>query len=123
MLSIKEIAFTGYPVTDLARARAFYEGVLNLKPSQVWEDSGKAWIEYDVGPNTIAITNMGPAWKPSSSGPAIAFEVEDFDAAIQAVRAAGAKIVLEPADSPVCRLCVLLDPDGNSLALHKRNAG
>ena len=33
MITIKEIAFTGYPVTDMARSRAFYEGVLGLKVS------------------------------------------------------------------------------------------
>jgi len=29
---IAEIAFTGTPVTDIKRAREFYEGVLGLKP-------------------------------------------------------------------------------------------
>ncbi len=28
-----EIAFTGTPVTDIKRPRAFYEGVLGLKPT------------------------------------------------------------------------------------------
>ena len=32
MLKVTEIAFTCYPVTDMARAREFYEGVLGLKP-------------------------------------------------------------------------------------------
>ena len=30
---ITEIAFTGTPVTDIKRAREFYEGVLGLKPA------------------------------------------------------------------------------------------
>ena len=30
-MKITEIAFTSYPVTDLKRARQFYEGVLDLK--------------------------------------------------------------------------------------------
>ena len=30
---IKEVAFIGYPVTDVARARAFYEGFLGLQVS------------------------------------------------------------------------------------------
>lgn len=29
----KEIAFVAYPVTDVIRARKFYEGVLGLKPN------------------------------------------------------------------------------------------
>ena len=32
-----EIAFVCYAVTDLKRARAFYEKVLNLKPGNVWD--------------------------------------------------------------------------------------
>jgi len=122
-MHITEIAFTGYPVTDMVRARAFYEGVLQLKSTSVFENEGKSWIEYDIGPGTIAITNMSPEWKPSSSGPAIALEVADFDVAMTALRAAAVKFVVEPAASPVCRLAVVLDPDGNSLAIHKRNAG
>ena len=30
-LQVIEIAFSAYPVTDIPRARAFYEGVLGLK--------------------------------------------------------------------------------------------
>jgi predicted enzyme related to lactoylglutathione lyase len=123
MLHVTEIAFTGYPVTDMVRARAFYEGVLQLKPTSVFEREGRSWIEYDIGPATLAITNMSPEWKPSTSGPAVALEVADFDAAITALRVAVVKFVVEPTDSPVCRLAVVVDPDGNSLAIHKRKAG
>jgi predicted enzyme related to lactoylglutathione lyase len=122
-IRVLEFAFTGYPVTDLARARAFYEGLLNLKTGMVWEEgTGRAWIEYDVGGHTLAINNTSPEWKPSNDGPAIALEVEDFDAAVAKLKEHGVKFVLEPFQSPVCRLAVILDPDGNSLAIHKRNA-
>ena len=123
MIRVTEIAFTGYPVTDIARAKAFYEGVLQLKSSSVFEGDGKSWIEYDIGPGTLAITNMSPEWKPSTSGPSAALEVADFDEAVETLRAASTKFVVEPTSSPVCRLAVVLDPDGNSLAIHKRNAG
>lgn len=123
MIRVIEIAFTGYPVTDIARARAFYEGVLQLKSSSVFENEGKSWIEYDVGPGTIAITNMSPEWKPSTSGPAAALEVADFNEAIAALKASSTKFIVEPAESPVCHLAVVTDPDGNSLAIHKRKAG
>jgi catechol 2,3-dioxygenase-like lactoylglutathione lyase family enzyme len=33
MIHYKEIAFVAYPVTDIARARKFYEGILGLKPN------------------------------------------------------------------------------------------
>lgn len=119
-ISIVEIAFTGYPVTDLARARAFYEGVLNLRPSTTFGEADKQWIEYDVGPSTLAITSMSPEWKPSSQGPAVALELADFDSAIETVRAAGTKFLLEPMTYPSCKLAVVTDPDGNAVALHQR---
>jgi hypothetical protein len=34
-MKIVEVAFTGYPVTDMERARAFYEGILKLEPSRI----------------------------------------------------------------------------------------
>ena len=123
MIRVNEIAVTGYPVTDVARARRFYEGVLNLKPSTQFEHEGKHWIEYDIGPGTLAISNMsGDKWKPSGNGPSIALEVDDFDAAINVLREARVKFALEPMDSGVCRMAIILDPDGNSLAIHKRRA-
>jgi predicted enzyme related to lactoylglutathione lyase len=124
MIRIKDIAYTGYPVTDIARARSFYEGVLNLAVSTQFEHEGKHWIEYDVGSATLAISNMSAdKWKPSSDGPSTALEVEDFDAAIAALRAAGVKFFLEPMDTGVCRMAIIADPDGNSLLIHRRRAG
>lgn len=32
-MKIKEFAFVAYPLTDIARARKFYEGALGLTPS------------------------------------------------------------------------------------------
>jgi predicted enzyme related to lactoylglutathione lyase len=93
-----------------------------LKTSVAFEHEGKSWIEYDIGPGTLAISNMsGDLWKPSPDGPAIALEVADFDAAIAELRAAAVKFLIEPMDSGVCRMAIIADPDGNSLAIHKRN--
>lgn len=123
MIQVKEIAFTGYPVTDIPRARGFYEQVLNLKPSTQFEHEGRHWIEYDIGPGTLAISNMaGEKWKPSSDGPSVALEVGDFDAAITALRAARVKFVIEPMDTGVCQMAIVHDPDGNSLVIHQRRS-
>jgi len=122
MVNVIEIAFTGYPVTDIARARAFYENILGLKTSTVFEHEEKHWIEYDIGPGTLAISNMSSDWTGNRQGPAIALEVADFDAAIAALRSAGVTFYLEPMPSPVCRMAIIADPDGNSIAIHKRNS-
>ena len=120
-MHVAAIAFTGYPVTDISRARAFYEGVLKLTSTTTFEHEGRAWIEYDLGSGTLAISNMSSEqWKPSSDGPAIALEVEDFDAAIVALRKAGATFLIEPMDTGVCQMAIIADPDGNSVCIHKR---
>ena len=120
-IRVTEIAFTGYPVTDVPRARAFYEGLLGLKPTSVFEHEGTHWIEYDIGPATLAISSMSPGqWLPSRDGPCAALEVEDFDATINALRDAQVKFAVEPMASGFCRIAIVLDPDGNALAIHKR---
>lgn len=122
MITVTEIAFTGYPMTDAARARAFYEGIFNLKPTLNYEHEGKQWIEYDIGSSTLALTNMHEKWKPSADGPSLAFELADFDEAVKTAKSAGVKFTLEPVVTPGCRLAIVEDPDGNALMLHQRNA-
>ncbi len=120
-MKVIEIAFVGYPVTDLKRARAFYEGVLGLEISHTFGNiEEQAWIEYDIGPGTLAIANGAPDWKPSPQGAAAALEVEDFDTAMADLKVAGVQFIQEPFDTPVCRMAIIADPDGNSITVHKR---
>ena len=122
-MKIVEIAFIGYPVTDMQRARAFYEDVLKLESTRTFENGDRHWIEYDLGPSTFAISNMSSEdWKPSNDGPAIAFEVKDFDSSVATLRANNVKFTVEPFESPVCRMAIVSDPDGNSICIHKRHA-
>ena len=118
-MKINEIAYMVYPVTDLKRARRFYEEVLKLKPSHVFGDDTTAWVEYDVGTGTIAIGNGAPEGKPNAGGGCVGFEVDDFDTALRTLD--DNKIEHRPPiDTPVCRMVILADPDGNSVILHKR---
>jgi predicted enzyme related to lactoylglutathione lyase len=119
-MKVTEIAFNYYPVTDLKRAREFYEGALGLKESRLWGDERAAWIEYDIGPGTLAITNMSPDWKPSRDGGGVGLEVEDFKGAIARLKAKGVAFRVEPNETPVCWMAVVSDPDGNTIVVHKR---
>src|ERR1700738_2961431 len=121
-MKILELAFTGYPVTDMERARKFYEGILKLEPTRTFGNPEAQWVEYDLGASTFAVSNMSKEeWKPSSDGPAVAFEVDDFDSAVGTLRANNVKIVGEPFESPVDRMMIVADPDGNPIAVHKRH--
>ncbi len=121
-MKVMEIAFVGYPVTDLPRARKFYEGLLGLKTSRTFGDDKQAWIEYDIGPNTLAIGNMAPDWKANPGGGSVGLEVDDFLAAIQRMKQNRVTFVLEPIETPVCHMAVVSDPDGNSVTIHKRKS-
>jgi predicted enzyme related to lactoylglutathione lyase len=118
---ITEIAFMGTPVTDMKRAREFYEGALGLKAAR--ESAGGMWVEYDLGNSgTFAIGCYGDVWKPSSDGTCVAFEVDDLDAEISRLKSKGIKFVMEAMDTPVCRFAILPDPDGNQVMIHKRKS-
>ena len=124
MIKVTEIAFACYAVTDMARARAFYEGVLGLMPAIVTDTANGQWVEYELGPHTLALGCVpGSGWKPSPDGCTVALEVGDFDAAITHLRANEVKFRAEPFPTPVCRMAMVFDPDGNTLCIHKRNAG
>lgn len=120
-----EIAFTGYSVTDMKRARGFYEGVLGLQKSRGFspKDGEDQWVEYDIGPGCLALITGGEEWPPSPVGTAAALEVDDFDGYIAKLRAAGVKFIWEPNESPVCWMAVVADPDGNRVVMHKRKQG
>ena len=120
MLKVSEIAFSCYAVTDMARAREFYEGVLNLKPSKVTKTPTGQWVEYEIGPHTLAL-GCAPGFNPSPDGCSAALEVENFEDAIAHLRARAVKFRFEPYTSPVCRMAGVYDPDGNCLIVHKRN--
>jgi predicted enzyme related to lactoylglutathione lyase len=116
-MKAKKIGFVGIPVTDIERARGFYEGVLGLKISE--QMMGGKWIEYGVGEDTLAIANVGEQWTPSDQGTGAALEMEDFDAAIAQLKKSGIKFAAEPFETPCCDMAVVQDPDGNKLIIHK----
>jgi len=122
-MKVTEIAFSSYPVTDIPRARAFYEGVLGLKVTMNTDmgDQGH-WIEYDIGPGTLGIGRY-EGWKPTGDGCTVALEVENFDEAVAALRMAETPIKMGPLETPVCHMVMVSDPDGNTLIIHKRKPG
>ena len=119
MIRYKEIGFIAYPVTDIGRARKFYEGILGLKPNAPVKAEDQKWIEYNIGPGTLGI-GSSPQWKPSPDGPSVALEVEDFDAAVATLREHKVPIIIGPLALPNCSVATVQDPDGNKLTLHRR---
>jgi len=116
-MQVKEIAFIYHCVTDVARARRFYEQFLGLKVGLEYEGApDKWWIEYDIAGVAFAITNVSPRRK---KGATLAFEVVDIDSALAAVRAADIPVTEELTEFPRCRSFEVTDPDGNEIMFHE----
>lgn len=122
-MKIKAIAFFAYAVSDMKRARTFYEEVLGLKPNADFDGSANPnWVEYDIGTATLGVGCAPGMWDPSTKGASAALEVENFDETLAEVKAKAVPITMGPHDFPSCRMVVIADPDGNRITLHQRKA-
>ena len=118
-IQVKEVAFVFHPVTDIARARKFYEGFLDLKAGvQVEIAPGQWWIEFDVSGVALAISNAVPG-APASS---LTLEVVNLDAARAAAMAGNIPLAFDVMEFPPCRMFAIKDPDGNQIGLHQRKS-
>jgi predicted enzyme related to lactoylglutathione lyase len=115
-VAVKHIAFFAYSVSDMARARGFYEGLLGLQRAPHCHDE---WIEYVTAGGTLAISNLFTEDVAPGSCSGLAFEVVDIDAAFAELKAAGVPVRREPFETGVCKMGVVTDPDGNSLVIHQ----
>jgi predicted enzyme related to lactoylglutathione lyase len=123
-MKVIELAFSCYPVTDMARSIAFYEGVLGLTKTMdhKMEDGSGHWVEFDIGAGTLSLGKT-PGWDPSPAGCTVGLEVDDFDAAVQHMKDSGVTINMGPIETPVCHMLMISDPDGSPLIIHKRKPG
>ena len=115
---ITSIAYTVYPVTDMAKARGFYETALGLKVTHNFKD---LWLEYDLGDSTLAIAGMDMGLSPGAKGAMVALETDDLDGLVKQLKARLVSFAMEPFETPVCRMGIIKDPDGNQLVLHQRH--
>jgi catechol 2,3-dioxygenase-like lactoylglutathione lyase family enzyme len=112
------------PVSDMERARAFYEGKLGLTVQQ--EDPGG--VNYAVGSSTIFV--YPSEFAGTNQATAAGLEVTDLDGAMAEMRSAG--VTFEEYDLPGmktengvvemegARGAWFKDPDGNILSLLER---
>jgi len=115
---VKRIAYTMYPVVDMARARKFYEEELGLAAAA--EYANGQWVEYDAG-GIFALTTMAAVKPSANSGGNIAFEVEDVVAFTEQLKAKGVTVLLGVTETPAFRMSVVLDSEGNALTLCQQN--
>lgn len=119
-MKMRKVAFTLVPIRDTARARAFYEGVLGLEPGLQAGDG--MWTEYDLPEGGCIALFRDPSGKSTPSvgaGSMVAIEVSDLDGWIADLQAKGVEFQAKLIPSPVCRMSIVVDPEGNGLMLHE----
>jgi predicted enzyme related to lactoylglutathione lyase len=114
----EKVAFTMYPVKDMARAEQFYRETLGLGPSTGSVKHG--WVEFDLpGGGCIALTVHAQAEPSGKEGGTIAFEVSDLDRLIAELKAKNVNFLATDIQSPVCRMAMCTDSEGNRIVLHQ----
>ncbi len=114
------MAFASYNVSDLKRAREFYEHVLNLKPTSTWIDEEKqtGFVEYSFGPNeayTLAIGKREGVEVIKGAG-----SIENYEEAVKDLKEKGVVFTMDTFESDVCFMSLIADPDENQIMIHKR---
>lgn len=118
--SVVSLLHASLLVADLPRSRAFYEGVLGLKPSPARPAMNFDGVWYDVGSgqiHLIALPNPDPVQgRPEHGGRDrhTALGVSDFAAMQARLQAAGLNYTLSRSGRAAL---FVRDPDGNALEL------
>jgi catechol 2,3-dioxygenase-like lactoylglutathione lyase family enzyme len=121
--AIGAIDYTVIFVRDMAAMRRFYEDVLALT---LLRELSPNWIEYSLGPNTLALAKPGrtAADAPIPEGSAsvqLAFKVSasEVDQCADELLRQGVALLSPPTDQPFGhRTLFFRDPDGNLLEIY-----
>jgi len=98
---------------DAARSRHFYTELFSWPVKRI--DETYALVGDDSGPPAGGIGQAGPG--SPYVGIVVYFPVDDVDSALARAEGLGGKRVLDPVDTPVSRIAVFTDPDGNRIGL------
>jgi catechol 2,3-dioxygenase-like lactoylglutathione lyase family enzyme len=90
---ITGIDLSGYMVKDAARAIAFYRDVLGLEPALIYPENRGAEYELPDG-TTFGLWGGGGKFMPFQPSNGVLFSVDDFDAAVAAIRDRGMEIAV-----------------------------
>jgi lactoylglutathione lyase len=108
-------AFPIFTVDDLPAVRRFYEGLGFSQTYQFPPEGEPGFVSMSRGESSLGI---GAGGEPDADSFAYWVYVDDVDAAFEAMRAAGAPVVAEPADQPWGeRVASVRAPDGTLVYL------
>jgi len=108
-------------VTDVDRARDFYEHALGFEVVEQWgpamaimrRDGLDLWL---AGPSSSAAKAWEDGTQPKPGGfSRIVLEIESWEAQAEAIEIHGGRVVNGPIRGPGGTQIIVLDPDGNSI--------
>ncbi len=106
-----EVAFTGVPVSELARGQDFFERFFGAPPDVVvnkdevmWQVAEAAWLYVVVDP-------------PRAGHALAAVSVPHLDEALEELASRGIEPSVIEQPGPAARKATVFDPDGNTVAV------
>ncbi len=109
------IDFVMFQVSDMARARAFWEQLLALTPGTF---DSEYYVEYDLPDGKAFALGKHPSEPPVAMG-GVMFGVSDAKAGAERVEALGGRFHAN-FGGKICSTAWCTDPDGNYFGLHQR---
>jgi predicted enzyme related to lactoylglutathione lyase len=110
------------PVSDFARAKAFYSHIFDYEmPSNPMGPNKMGFLPHEQGKGTGGAIVEGPGYIPSQSGTLVYLNAgKDLAVVLGRVESAGGKVLLAKTEvAPgLGYFAILLDCEGNRIALH-----
>ena len=114
------------PVSDMARAKKFYESAFDVTLEEHEMGPNKmAWFPMEKdGAGAAGTLMLGEAYKPSQAGALVYFAVPAIEPALEKITAAGGTtIVPKMSIGEHGHIAIFLDSEGGRVALHEPPQG
>lgn len=111
------------PVSNIERAKAFYQGLLNIKiTDHIMGPNKMGWFPMEEnGTGATGSLIQGEAYNPSMEGVTIYFTVVNIDQTLAKVNTLGGEIIYEKTDlGDHGYIAHVKDTEGNKIALHMK---
>ncbi len=113
------------PVTNMNRAKAFYEKGFDIEISlHKLDDIEMGWLpnKNQIGMATGTLIYAGDHYEPSEKGVLVYFSCEDLANEISRVNAAGGKVISDKKQISENHgfMAYFIDSEGNRIALHSQ---
>jgi predicted enzyme related to lactoylglutathione lyase len=96
--------------SDLARSRAFYRDVLELR---IGTDAFPEWVDFEIGDNQrLGLHPQSDTLLVRGGSLQLGFHVDNVDTFITDARTAGVRVLQDPYEQSYGRVAVIADPDG-----------